>query len=146
METRTSGLAGHAFPFKSIKEKLTNPASWRISLQNVKFSTKFSCTRTVVRASITTVHYESPRISQHFLHPHCLPFQIVDVTVDKATNKATITWSSKPARVYTLERSVNLGPWIEVDDGIDAADGETTTAEDEFEAGTSEIYYRVIEP
>ena len=68
------------------------------------------------------------------------------IAVDDANNKATITWTSKPGRVYTLESSLNLGRWIEVDDGIEGSDGETTSVEDDFGGdNTTERYYRVIE-
>ena len=71
-------------------------------------------------------------------------FQILDVAIVRGTSTATITWTSNPSRTYTLERSENLELWFEIDDGIEASDGETTSADHEFGEGTTETYYRVV--
>ena len=56
--------------------------------------------------------------------------------------KAAITWSSSPGQSYSIDTSENLERWIEVDDGVPASDGSTTTYEDpDAIPGTS--YYRV---
>lgn len=76
-----------------------------------------------------------------------LPFQIVDISINPTTNKATITWTSIPGRYYTLESSTNLQlPWLEIDDAIRASNGETTSFELQLDANITENYYRVIDP
>jgi hypothetical protein len=78
---------------------------------------------------------------------NALPFQIVDISINPTTNKATIAWTSIPGREYTLESSTNLKlPWLEIDDAIRASDGETTSFEFQLDANITENYYRVIDP
>ena len=72
-------------------------------------------------------------------------FQVVDIRVDETENRATITWPSRSGREYALERSEDLELWLEVDDGIQASDGETTSTDHQFGEGAGETYYRVIE-
>ena len=70
------------------------------------------------------------------------PFAITDVTYDGT--KTVITWNSAAGQSFGIDSSTNLQNWVEVDDGVPASDGATTTYED-IDAPPGESYYRVRE-
>lgn len=67
-------------------------------------------------------------------------FSITEIGYDGS--KAVITWLSAPGQSYSIDSSENLEKWIEVDDGVPASDGSTTTYEDS-DAVPGASYYRV---
>ena len=71
-------------------------------------------------------------------------FQIIEVTPDIAGNKTTVVWTSSLGKTYTISRSTDLQKFIELSDGVEAGDGQTTS----FTDGTApepEAYYKVNE-
>jgi len=76
-----------------------------------------------------------------------LPFQVVDFSINPATNRATITWNSIPGRTYSLESTTSLELfWFEVTDNLKASDGETTSHEFTYDPNATSLFYRVIDP
>lgn len=72
--------------------------------------------------------------------------QITDVQFSAEPRQLTITWNSRPGRTYGVEFSTELSSWEELEDGIEAADGETTTFTDTFAViGKTSGYFRVSE-
>ena len=83
------------------------------------------------------------------------PFQITDIT--KIGTEVEITWSSRPNRIYKVERSESLendevdsnrdgdiGFWEEVDDGV-LSEGEETTFADEIFDDSKKVFWRVTD-
>ena len=83
------------------------------------------------------------------------PFQITDIT--KIGTEVEITWSSRPNRIYKIERSESLendevdsnrdgdiGFWEEVDDGV-LSEGEETTFADEIFDDSKKVFWRVTD-
>ena len=83
------------------------------------------------------------------------PFQITDIT--KIGTEVEITWSSRPNRIYKIERSESLendevdsnrdgdiGFWEEVDDGV-LSEGEETTFADEIFDDSKKLFWRVTD-
>ncbi|MDG1852950.1 MAG: hypothetical protein P8I97_02215, partial [Verrucomicrobiales bacterium] len=83
------------------------------------------------------------------------PLQITEI--EKEGDEITLTWNSKPNRVYLIERSEdmengeidanrdgNFGFWEEIDDGI-LSDGEFTSFTDQVPEGTRKIFWRVTD-
>ena len=58
-------------------------------------------------------------------------FQILELEHDEETPKTTITWASKPGRIYSIDFSNDLKIWSEIDDSI-VSGGETTSFVDDF--------------
>lgn len=73
------------------------------------------------------------------------PFQITLLEPSLATNSVSLTWNSRPNRNYTIEASIDLRDWLEVDDGVASEGDETTYTDDAVESGTQVLYYRVKE-
>jgi hypothetical protein len=77
------------------------------------------------------------------------PFQITKIDYDPtAENMVSLTWTSSPGQTYTASASRDLRVWdIELDDGVPAGDGETTTLTfDLKDAGLAEeddLFFRV---
>ena len=74
-------------------------------------------------------------------------FQITSVSHDPDTEFVSFTWTSRPGRLYTIQTSVDMKEWREVDDGVAGAEGETTTFVDRTDnpPGTKRRFYRVLE-
>jgi len=83
------------------------------------------------------------------------PLQITEI--EKEGDEITLTWNSKPNRVYLIERSEdmengeidanrdgNFGLWEEIDDGI-LSDGEFTSFTDQVPEGIRKIFWRVTD-
>lgn len=73
--------------------------------------------------------------------PTRIPFTILSVAFDPGTRTATITWTSKPNRTYSIDVSDDLSDWLEINDGIPSA-GQSTSYEDAGipEGATTRIY------
>ena len=69
---------------------------------------------------------------------------ITDLKFDAAEGAATITWTSKPGRIYAVDSSTDLITWGELDDGIEADDTISSFTETDLASGASR-YYRVRE-
>lgn len=55
------------------------------------------------------------------------PLEITKVSIDSDSGMITLTWRSYPGRLYLIETSSDLASWIEAEDSIDAAVGESKT-------------------
>ena len=75
------------------------------------------------------------------------PLQIISVSRDPNTGFVSLTWTSRPGRSYTIQSSVDMTEWLELDDGVPGAEGETTTYVDSTDnpPGTKRNFYRVLE-
>lgn len=73
-------------------------------------------------------------------------FQITSVSHDPDTEFVSFTWTSRPGRLYTIQSSVDMTAWLELD-GVVGAEGETTTYVDSTDnpPGTKRRFYRVLE-
>ena len=74
-------------------------------------------------------------------------FRITGVIHDPDTEFVSVTWTSRPRRFYTIQSSVDLTEWDELDDSVAGAEGETTTYVDSMDnpPGTPQRFYRVLE-
>lgn len=73
--------------------------------------------------------------------------RITSVSHDPDTEFVSLTWTSRPGRLYTIQSSVDMTEWLEIDDGVEGAEGETTTYVDRTDnpPGTKRNFYRVLE-
>ena len=74
-------------------------------------------------------------------------FQITSVSHDPDTEFVSFTWTSRPGSLYTIQSSVDMTEWLELDDSVVGAEGETTTYVDGTDnpPGTKRRFYRVLE-
>ena len=56
------------------------------------------------------------------------PLEFTDITV--VGNQVTLTWSSRPGKVYAVEWSNDLIEWDELDDGVDSGGDSTSFVDD----------------
>ena len=86
-------------------------------------------------------------VSLNAIPGNLTPFQIVELAPNFGANSVAITWNSTSGATYTVQRTAVLGEdWDELNDGIEAADGdETTYIDDSLEGGETTLYYRVIQ-
>ena len=54
------------------------------------------------------------------------PLQIINLSYDAESENVSITWASHPDSFYTIESSVDMRVWHEIDDGIESQGEETT--------------------
>ena len=54
------------------------------------------------------------------------PLQILDFNYDSLSENISITWASSPDSFYTIERSIDMRVWQEIDDGIESQGDKTT--------------------
>ena len=60
--------------------------------------------------------------------PAAPAFAITEITHSPDTDMLTLTWTSKPGEQYAVKFSGDMSNWeSDLDDGIDASEGETTT-------------------
>lgn len=73
-------------------------------------------------------------------------FRITSVSHDPDTEFVSLTWTSRPGKFYTIQSSVDMTEWSEVDDGVKGAEGETTTYVDRTDnpPGTKRRFYRLL--
>jgi hypothetical protein len=74
-------------------------------------------------------------------------FRITGVIHDPDTEFVSVTWTSRPGKLYTIQSSVDMTEWRELNDGFAGAEGETTTFVDSMDnpPGTKRRFYRVLE-
>ena len=71
-------------------------------------------------------------------------FEITDVTYSDDPRSVSITWPSVSGQTFGVDRSLDLQDWSELDDGVEADEGETTTFTDEnIPPEADRAYYRV---
>ena len=73
-------------------------------------------------------------------------FQFTSVNYNKATNKWTLQWNSRPGKTYSLNYSLDMADFgSDVDDGIPS--GGTTTSFGPFDnpSAASRLFFRVKE-
>ena len=64
---------------------------------------------------------------QFFVVPSlAAPLQVIDLSYETESKEFSITWTSDSDSFYTLESSVDLRSWQELDDGIESQGEETT--------------------
>jgi hypothetical protein len=75
-----------------------------------------------------------------------IQFGITEIVPAGDGSEVSITWNSRPGRLYSLDFSADLNLWNEIDDGI-ASGGESTTYADSLAAPSNPErgYYRVRE-
>ena len=74
-------------------------------------------------------------------------FAITELELSSDGTAVTLTWRSKPGESYRVESSGDLNelPWFEIIDSL-PSDGEMTSfTHDQIPAGTSRLFFRVIE-
>lgn len=71
--------------------------------------------------------------------------RITDILFDPATRNATLTWTSRDSRTYTLERSADLIDWQELSDNIESGGDSTTFIDAAVPAELVKAFYRVTE-
>jgi len=82
---------------------------------------------------------------QDLLGPQAL-FQFTQVNYNKATNKWTLQWSSKPGRTYTLNYSTDLSNFsFDIDDSIPSGGPTTTFGPFDNPSAASRLFFRVKE-
>ena len=70
---------------------------------------------------------------------------ITEISVSEDLLTTSLTWSSKPSRVYAVDKSIDLINWQEVDDAVDS-EGETTSFDVlSPEPGEVRLFFRVRE-
>ena len=70
---------------------------------------------------------------------------ITEISVSEDLLTTSLTWSSKPSRVYAVDKSTDLINWQEVDDAVDS-EGETTSFDVlSPEPGEVRLFFRVRE-
>ena len=77
-----------------------------------------------------------------------LGFIITEIEFDPETSIMKLTWNSTPGKTYAIKYSKDMTNWdADLDDGVPAGSGKTTTAEfDLSEAGLAEdarVFFRV---
>lgn len=74
-------------------------------------------------------------------------FQIETMSLNPERTMLTLSWNSSAGKTYAIESSSVLGNgvvWEELDDGVES-EGEETSATVSLNAGTSEVYVRIVE-
>ncbi len=69
---------------------------------------------------------------------------ITGIEFDATAGSATVTWTSKPGRTYSVDVSSDLEIWEELEDGIDS-EGEMTSYTEMELGSTTPRFYRVRE-
>ena len=72
------------------------------------------------------------------------PLQVVDLSYETESREFSITWTSDPDSFYTLESSVDMRAWQEIDDGIESQ-GEATTHNLILEDKNKSRFFRIVE-
>lgn len=72
-------------------------------------------------------------------------FQITLLELNEAVTSANLTWESRPGESYTIDVSLDLETWLEVEDGIESEGEQTTYTDNSLEPGSPALYYRVRE-
>lgn len=72
-------------------------------------------------------------------------FEIGTVTYSENPRELHLTWPSRASRTYSIEASINLRSWTELEDGLSPGDGGSTTFTVPIDPpDLGEQYYRVI--
>ena len=72
-----------------------------------------------------------------------IPFQILSISTNSATNEVTITWPSTEDESFGISWSEDLASFTELDDGIEGGDGTASFTDTTVPAGTAVRYYQV---
>jgi plastocyanin len=74
-------------------------------------------------------------------------FNVTEIQYSPGTDEVTLTWTSDPGATYAVKFSIDMTNWdADLDDGIDAGEGETTTRTFDITGLTSEsgkLFFRV---
>ena len=80
------------------------------------------------------------------------PLAFTEIVLSADQRSATLTWNSKPGKIYAIDLSNDMrAAWQELDDGLDSAGGETTSTTVPTFAGVEpdplpgRVFYRVRE-
>ena len=80
----------------------------------------------------------------HGKGPRGAVFQITALDYDRSEGNVELTWTSRPGESYAVSYSEDFQSFVELDDGIEASEGETTSFVDEsVPAGARARYYQV---
>lgn len=76
------------------------------------------------------------------------PFRITSIEYSPGDENLTLTWDSKPGEIYTIKYSRDMSNWdADLDDGIEADAGETTSASFDLVlaglGGAGRVFFRI---
>ena len=74
-----------------------------------------------------------------------VPFAITSISRVAGSRDVMLTWNSRSAKTYGIDRSTNLVDWEEVNDGVESEGTSTTYIDNTVSPETREAYYRVRE-
>ena len=96
-------------------------------------------------SSLKTIDLNNYEGDQFFVIPSSGPsLRILDFSYDFASGKVSITWASSPDSFYTLQSSIDMRSWQEIDDGIESQ-GELTVHDHLISDDKSKNrFYRVV--
>jgi hypothetical protein len=91
--------------------------------------------------------HETVRIDNLFIGsggpPTQLGLRFTDIVFDSTTRNCTITWASRPGRLYIIDAGGDFQNWEELQDGFESEGDSTSFTEEGIPADTQERYYRV---
>ena len=72
------------------------------------------------------------------------PLQIINLSYDAESENVSITWASHPDSFYTVESSIDMKVWQEMDDGIESQGEETTHDHLILDNKDKSRFYRIV--